>query len=193
MCSSDLLGFFLHFPSLAIWFFVLFRDLVQAKRRKLRKAAEVRCVATGAAGETLGPQASVTTEGPVGRSVEEVTKPVEGGSMGQERREAMRPDEEEPMASSPPVVEPREERQATRSPTPLRQVSPPEHEETANLETAESGTLAGPSVEMDMAAQPGPRHRRGGAGATGERRPRPHARGEPPGHQRRQPQGGLRA
>ena len=39
---------------------------------------------------------------------------------------------------------------------PLRQVSPPEREETANLETAESGTLAGPSVEMDMAAPSSP-------------------------------------
>ena len=46
---------------------------MQAKRRKLRKAAEVRSAAATAAGETLGPQASVTTEGPVGRSVEEVT------------------------------------------------------------------------------------------------------------------------
>ena len=70
----------------------------------------------------------------------------------------MRPDEEEATASSPPVVEPREERQATRSPTPLRQVTPPEHEETANLEMAESGTLAGPSIEMDMAAPPSLAH-----------------------------------
>ena len=44
---------------------------MQAKRRKLRKAAEVRSAAATAAGETLGPQASTTTEGPVGRSVEE--------------------------------------------------------------------------------------------------------------------------
>ena len=68
--TFPLLGFFLHLPSLAILYFVSFRDLVQAKRRKLRKAAEVRSAAAAAAGETLGPQASVTTEGPVGRSVE---------------------------------------------------------------------------------------------------------------------------
>ena len=131
--ASLRLSFFLHLLFLAILSLVFFRDLVQAKRRKLRKAAEVRCAAAAAAGEATGPQASMTTEGPVGRSVEEVTKPVEGGSMGQERREAVRPDEEEATASSPPVVEPREERQAPRSPTPLRQVSPPEREETANF------------------------------------------------------------
>ena len=90
------------------------RDLVQAKRRKLRKAAEVRRAATAAAGETSGPQVSVTTEGPAGRSVEEDTRPVEGGSTGQERKE------EEATTSSPPAAGPREERQATRLPTPLR-------------------------------------------------------------------------
>ena len=105
-----------------------------------------------AAGEAMGPQASVTTEGPVGRSVVEDTRPVEEGSMGQERREAARPDEEEATASSPPMAEPREERQVMRSPTPLRQVSPPECEETANTETAESGTLAEPTTEMDVEA-----------------------------------------
>ena len=55
---------------------------MQAKRRKLHKAAEVRGAAMAAAGEALGPQASMTTEGPDGRSVEEDTRPVEGGSMG---------------------------------------------------------------------------------------------------------------
>ena len=134
---------------------------MQVKRRKLRKAAEVWSAATAAAGEAMGPQASMTTEGPVGRSVEEVTKPVEGGSMGQERREVARPDEEEATASSPPVVEPREEGQATRSPTPLRQVSPPEREETANIETAESGTQAGPIAEIDAAAPPCPARKAG--------------------------------
>ena len=129
---------------------------MQAKRRKLRKAAEVRGAATVAAGETLGPQVSVTTEGPVGRSVEEDTRPVEGGSTGQEREEAARPEEEEATASSPPAAEPCEVRQATRSPTTLRQVSPPEREETANMETAESGTPAGPTIEMDAAAPPSP-------------------------------------
>ena len=113
---------------------------MQAKRRKLRKAAEVRSAAATAAGETLGPQASTTTEGPVGRSVEEVVRPVEGGSMGQEGREAAGPDEEEATASSPPVVEPREEELAAGSPTPLRQVSPPEREEAAILETGRAGT-----------------------------------------------------
>ena len=129
---------------------------MQAKRRKLRKATEVQHAATAAAGETLGPQTSVTTEGPVGRSVEEDTRPVEGGSMGQERREAARPDEEEATASSPPMGEPCEERQAARSPTPLRRASPPEREETVNMETAESGTPAGPTIEMDAAAPPSP-------------------------------------
>ena len=154
--AFPLLGFFLHFPSLAIWFFVLFRDLVQAKRRKLRKAAEVRSAAATAAGETLGPQASTTTEGPIGRSVEEAVRPVEGGSTGQERREAARPDEEEATASSPPVVEPREEELAAGSPTPLRQVSPPEREEAAILETAESGNPAGSPAEAGAAAPPSP-------------------------------------
>ena len=50
------------------------------------------------------------------------------------------------------MAEPREERQVTRSPTPLRQVSPPEREETANTETAESGTPAEPTAEMDVEA-----------------------------------------
>ena len=83
---------------------------MQAKRRRLRKAAEVRGAATSAAGESAGLQASKTTEGPTMRSVEEDTRPVEGGSTRQERKEAARPVEEEATASSPPVVEPREER-----------------------------------------------------------------------------------
>ena len=58
--------------------------------------------------------------------------------------------EEEATASSPPMVEPREERQATRSPTPTRQVTPPEREETAITETVESGTLEEPSAEMGV-------------------------------------------
>ena len=123
---------------------------MQAKRRKLRKAAEVRRAATAAAGETSGPQASMITEEPAGRSVEGDTRPVEEGSTGQERKEAVRPEEEEATASSPPVAEPREERQASRSPTPLRQVSPPECEETANMEMAESGTPVGLNAEMDV-------------------------------------------
>ena len=93
------------------------RDLVQAKRRRLRKASEVQGATTAAGGESAGLPASETTEGPAGRLVEEDTRPVEGGSMGQERREAARPMEEEATASSPPVVEPREETQVTRSPT----------------------------------------------------------------------------
>ena len=93
----------------------------------------------------------MTTEGPAGRSAEEYTRPVEGGSTGQERKEAARP-EEEATASSPPVAEPREERQVTRSPTPMRQVTPPECEETAITETTESGTPEEPSAEMDVEA-----------------------------------------
>ena len=84
------------------------------------------------------------------RSVEEDTRPVEGGSTGQERREAARPMEEEATASSPPVVEPREERQVTRSPTPTRQVTRPERKELAITETAESGTPKEPSTEMEV-------------------------------------------
>ena len=75
---------------------------------------------------------------------------VEGGSTGQEREEAARPMEEEAMASSPPMAEPREERQVMRSPTPARQVTPPEREETAITETAESGTPEEPSTEMEV-------------------------------------------
>ena len=104
----------------------------------------------------MGPQASMTAEGPVGRSVEEVVRPVEGGSMGQERGEAARPDEEETTASSPPVVEPRGEEPATGSPTPLRQVSPAEREEAVILETAENRNLAGSSAEAGAAAPPSP-------------------------------------
>ena len=76
---------------------------MQAKRRKLRKAAEVRGAAAAAAREILGPQASVTAEGPAGRSVEEDTRPVEGGSTGQEREEAARPEEEEEATASSPA------------------------------------------------------------------------------------------
>ena len=68
----------------------------------------------------MGPQASETTKGPIGRSVEEDTRPVEGGSTGQKRREAARPMEEEASASSPPMVVTREERQVTRPLTPTR-------------------------------------------------------------------------
>lgn len=52
----------------------------------------------------------MTTEGPIRHSVVEDTRPVEGGSTGQERREAARPEEEEVTASYPPVAEPCEER-----------------------------------------------------------------------------------
>ena len=129
---------------------------MQAKRRKLCKATEVRGAAAAAAGESAGLPASETTEGPTGRSVEEDTRPVEGGSTEQERREAARPVEEEATTSSPPVVEPREEMQEARSPTPTRQVTPPEREELAITETAESGTPEEPSAEMqaETAAAP---------------------------------------
>ena len=77
---------------------------------------------------------------------------MEEGSTGQERREAPRPMEEEATASSPPVLEPCEERQVTRSPTPTWQVTPPEREEMAITETAESGTPEEPSAEMEVEA-----------------------------------------
>ena len=84
MLSFLLVRFLL--PFLIHLVFRPYRDLVQAKRRRLRKVAEVWGAATSAAGESAGLQASETTEGPVGRSVEEDTRPVEGGSTGQERR-----------------------------------------------------------------------------------------------------------
>ena len=148
MLSFLLVRFLLPFLSCLV--FRPYRDLVQAKRGRLRKAAEFRGAATSAAGESAGLQASETTEGPVGRSVEEDTRPVEGRSMGQEIKEAARPMEEEATASSSPVAEPREERQVTRSTTPTRQVTPPEREELAITETAESGTPEEPSAEMEV-------------------------------------------
>ena len=60
--------------------------------------------------------------------------------------------EEEATTSSPPVAEPREERQVTRSPMPTRQVTPPEREETTITETAESGTPEEPSAEVNVEA-----------------------------------------
>ena len=59
----------------------------------------------------------------------------------------------------------------TRSPTPTRQVSPPEREETAITETAESGTPEEPSAEMDVEAATIPT----GQGTAGLRGPAPEA------------------
>ena len=63
---------------------------MQAKRRRLRKAAEVRSTAMVAAGEALGPQVSVTTKGPAGRSVEEDTGQARGGRLHGARKQGGR-------------------------------------------------------------------------------------------------------
>ena len=60
----------------------------------------------------------------------------------------------------------------TRSPTPARQVTPPEREETAITETAESGTSEEPSAEMDVEAATIP----AGQGAAELLGPAPDAR-----------------
>ena len=75
---------------------------------------------------------------------------MERGSTGPEEKEVERLVEEEATASSPLVVEPREERHEARLPTPTRQVTPPEREEKAIMEIAESRTLEAPGAEMEV-------------------------------------------
>lgn len=142
---------------------LLDRDLVPAKRRKLRKAAEVRGAAAATTRERVVLPASDTTEGPVEPSVEERSRPMEKDSTGPEEKEAERPvDEveatvpltfippEEATASSPPVEEPHEEGHEARSPTPTPQTTLPEREEEPAAETAASETPEVPGMEMEV-------------------------------------------
>ena len=65
---------------------LLDRDLVPAKRRKLRKAAEVRGATVATTGELVVLLAGETTEGLVEPSVEEHSRPMERGSTGPEEK-----------------------------------------------------------------------------------------------------------
>ena len=70
-------------------FFLLRRDLVHAKRRRLRKAAEVRSTS------------KITPEAPVEPHTEETTEPVAMETTGPAVEETARPVETAPEAEAP--------------------------------------------------------------------------------------------
>ena len=107
--------------------FLLDSDLVAAKRRRLRKAADVRGATTTA------------VEGPVVPSAGEAAEPVVTDATEPAADEAARP-----------VAEWLEEETVERAPSPPRPAVLPEQQEKTTTETAASGAPAGEGADVEM-------------------------------------------
>ena len=127
---------------------MIIRDLVHAKRRRLRKAADGRRGATP------------VVEGPTAPLGEETEEPVVTVTTGPAVDEAMRPVGETPLeeaTASPPPAESQFE-EAAKTPLPPRPDAPLEPPETPAVETAGTSTQTpgGVDVEMEEGTPPPP-------------------------------------
>ena len=131
-------------------FLLLCRDLVHAKRRRLRKAAEVRSATKISFGAPAGPHA------------EEATKPVVMETTEPAAEEAARPVETTREAKAPASPPPAEKRPVEvtmeKTPSPLRPTDPPGQQEVHAPKKAGSSTPAsrGAAIEMEEDAPPQP-------------------------------------